>query len=304
MTRSKSKSKPGKGVAAQSISPKAPVRKAGTSLGRPKRNDGHTDGRSVARRDAGRVAVLDRATALLVALSQMGRPATLNEAAQHAGLSKATAFRILSTLVEQGFIEQDVAHASYRLGIAPLHMAMSVLDGIEVHAKARPVMRGVTEMLNETVVLSVRDGDYRINIDAVECTNAISSSRRIGEPRPLHSGAPSRMLLASMADEEIEAYLKRHRPGLRSTGPGYIDELWKDIRKARRTGLAAAPAEFSPESMAVATILNNAAGKPVAALHVAVPRGRFSSRVEARCGQALLRAAAEISRQLQSSEKR
>ena len=251
-------------------------------------------GRS-SRRDTGTIAVLDRATALLVALSNFTRPATLNEVAQKASLSKATAFRILSTLIEQGFVEQDAATSSYRLGIAPLHMAMAVLDGIDVHAKARPVMRAITEMLNETVVLSVRDGDYRVNVDAVECTNAIGSSRRIGEPRPLHSGAASRVLMATMSDAEIEAYLKRHRP---TGGPAYLDGLWKDIRKARRTGLVSMAADFSPESLAVATIVRDPAGAPIAAVHVAIPRGRFSSRVEQRCGQALLRAAAEIARDL------
>lgn len=250
-------------------------------------------------RDIARIAVLDRATALLVALSRFTRPATLNEVAQQANLSKATAFRILSTLSEQGFVEQDASTASYRLGIAPLHMAMSVLDSIDVHAKARPVMRAITEMLNETVVLSVRDGDFRVNIDAVECTNAIGSSRRIGEPRPLHSGAASRVHLAMMSDAEIEVYLKRHRPsGKGEAGPAYLDNLWKDIRKARRSGLVSMPADFSPESMAVATIVYDPAGAPIAALHVAIPRGRFSPRVEQRCGQALLRAAAEITREL------
>ncbi len=252
-------------------------------------------------REIGKIAVLDRAAALLVALSHFTRPATLNEVAQKASLSKATAFRILSTLAEQGFVAQDASTSSYRLGIAPLHMAMAVLDGIDVHAKARPVMRAITEMLNETVVLSVRDGDYRVNIDAVECTNAISSSRRIGEPRPLRSGAASRVFMAVMSDDEIEAYLKRHRPtGKGEVGPAYLDNLWKDIRKARRTGLVSMPADFSPESLAVATIVYDPAGAPVAALHVAIPRGRFSPRVESRCGQALLRATAEITRELKS----
>lgn len=255
----------------------------------------------VAKGATGKIAVLDRATALLAALSHFTRPATLNEVAQQAGLSKATAFRILSTLAEQGFVAQDAATSSYRLGIAPMHMAMAVLDGIAVHAKARPVMRAIAEMLNETVVLSVRDGDYRVNVDAVECTNAISSSRRIGEPRPLRSGAASCMFMAVMSDAEIEAYLKRHRPtGKGETGPAYLDNLWKDIRKARRTGLVSMPGDFSPESLAVATIVYDPAGAPVAALHVAIPRGRFSARVEARCGQALLRAAAEITRALKS----
>lgn len=259
---------------------------------------GRTD---VGRGASNKIAVLDRATALLVALSQFTRPATLNEVAQKAGLSKATAFRILSTLAEPGFVEQDAATSSYRLGIAPMHMAMAVLDGIGVHGKARPVMRAITEMLNETVVLSVQDGDYRVNVDAVECTNAISSSRRIGEPRPLHSGAASRVLMAALSDAGIEGYLKRHRmTGKGETGPAYLDNLWKDIRKARRTGLVSMPADFSPESLAVATIVYDPAGAPVAALHVAIPRGRFSARVEARCGQALLRAAAEITRALKS----
>ena len=250
-------------------------------------------------RDSTRIAVLDRAAALLVTLAQLARPATLNEAAQHAGLSKATAFRILATLSEEGLVEQDTATSSYRLGIAPLKMATAVLDSIAVHAIARPVMRAVSEMLNETVVLSVIDGDYRVNIDAVECTNAIGSSRRIGEPRPLHSGAASRVLLAAMSDTQIEAYLKRQRlAGKNGGSPGYLDGLWKDIRKARRTGLASTPAETSPEAHALATVVRSADGVTLAALHVAIPRGRLSPRVEAHCGQALLRAAAEIAREM------
>lgn len=246
-----------------------------------------------------RSGVLERAIALLMSLSASPRPATLNEIAKAAGLSKATAFRILATLTEQGFVEQDAATATYRLGIAPLRLATAVLDGIDVHGVARPVMRAVCDMLNETVVLSVRDGDHRINIDAVECTNAIGSSRRIGEPRPLHSGAASRALLATLSDAEIEAYMKRHRLGRAHGGsPGYAEALWKDIRKARRTRLASMVAETSPQSHAVATTISGADGQPIAALHVAIPRNRFSARVEDRCGQALLRAAGEIAADL------
>ncbi len=251
------------------------------------------------RQDAGRVAVLDRATALLVGLAQLPRPATLNEAAQQAGLSKATAFRILATLAEQGLVEQDPATACYRLGIGPLKMATAVLDGIAVDAVARPVMRAISELLNETVVLSVRDGDFRVNIDAVECSNAIGSSRRIGEPRPLHAGAASRVLLSAWSDADIEGYLKRHRlVGKGAASPAYLDGLRKDIRKARRTSLASMSAETSSESHAVATVIRVPGGEVVAALHVAIPRGRLTARGEARCGQALLRAAAEIGREL------
>lgn len=258
--------------------------------------------RSGRRREGGRVAVLDRATGLMTALAELPSPATLNEVALRAGLSKATAFRILATLTEQGLVEQDPTTSSYRLGIAPLHIANAVLDRIPVHLAARHAMRSLCDTLNETIVLSVRDGDFRVNIDAAVCTNAIGSSRRIGEPRPLHAGAPSRVLMAALSDAEIEAYLKRHRLAARGGGPAYVEELWKDIRKARRTGLASLPAEASPEMHAVATVIRGKGGEAVAALHVAVPRGRHTPRGEARCGQALLRAAAEISHELAAGD--
>lgn len=257
------------------------------------------EGKGPVAHEARRIAVLDRATALLVSLAQSPRPATLNEVASGAGLSKATAFRILATLTEQGYVEQDETTSSYRLGIAPLRLATAVLDGIGVRTTARPIMRAICDMLNETVVLSVRDGDHRINVDAAECTNAIGSSRRIGEPRPLHSGAASRVLLAALPDAGIEAYLKRHRLDRgQGGGPHYVEALWKDIRKARRTRLVSMAAETSVDSHAVATTIAGPDGTPVAALHVAIPRARFSAGVEARCGQALLRAAGEIARNL------
>lgn len=244
-------------------------------------------------REAGRVAVVDRATQLLIGLSQSPEPVTLNEAARYAGLSKATAFRILATMVDQGMVEQDSETASYRLGIEPLRLATAVLDGIEVHAAARPLMRAVCDLLNETVVLAVRDGDFRVNVVAVECTNAIGSSRRIGEPRPLHAGPASQVLLAAMADDEIDAYLKRHKD---AGGPAWRQRLWKDIARIRRTGIATFASETSADAPAVATAIRGADGKVMAALYVAIPRGRFSARVEERCAQALLRAAGEIGR--------
>lgn len=256
-------------------------------------------------RDVAHVAVLDRATALLLALARFSHPASLNDAAAAANLSKATAFRILSTLSEHGLVEQEAATASYRLGIVPLRLATSVLESIPVHPVARPLMRSVCDMLNETVVLSVQDGDFRVNVDAAVCTNAIGSSRRIGEPRPLHAGAASRVLLAAMSDAEIEAYLKRQRLSGKTTGsPAYLEGLWKDVRKARRTGLVSSAAETSPAAQAIATAVLGPDGRALAALHVAIPQGRFSPRVEERCGTALLRAAAEISRTMAASQAR
>ncbi|MGE0630704.1 MAG: IclR family transcriptional regulator, partial [Hyphomicrobiaceae bacterium] len=209
------------------------------------------------------IAALERATRLMLALADAVRPTPLSEAADRTRLSKATAFRILSTLVDQGFVLQDEDTGSYRLGVAPLRLATAVLDGLPVCAAARQPMRSVTDTLNETTVLSVRDGDFRVNIDAVECSNAISLSKRLGEPRPLYAGAVSRVHLAGMSDAELEAYLKRTKlPGTGSQTAA-ADRLRAEVQRIRRTGFASSLAEISPDSYAVATAIRDTEGRIV-----------------------------------------
>lgn len=246
-------------------------------------------------RKVAQIAVLDRAARLLLALGHSAETTTLNDAARRSGLSKATAFRILATLMGEGFVLQDAATSSYRLGVAPLKLATSVLDGFAVHAAARQVMRAVCDELNETVVLSVEDGDTRVNIHAVECTNAIGSSHRIGEPRPLYASAASRILLAAKPDDWINSYLKRVKASQPSAFK-LIDlkALWRDIRRVRQTGFASTAGEISPQAHAFAAAIKDGDGRTIAALHVAIPKGRFTRRIEARCGEVLQRAVASI----------
>jgi DNA-binding IclR family transcriptional regulator len=230
-------------------------------------------------------------------LAQSGQPISLNEAARLSGLSKATAFRILSTLTDEGFVVQDAATSSYRLGVMPLRLATSVLDSFPFHPVARQVMRSVCDELNETTVLSVIDGDNRVSIDAVECSNAIGSSRRIGEPRPLHVGAAGRALLASLADQEVAAYIER------ATQAGSLSRsartrVWEEVRRIRKTGFSSSSAEISPAVHAVATGIKGKDGTTVASLHVSIPLGRFSPRIEAKCRRVLAHAVREISREI------
>jgi IclR family acetate operon transcriptional repressor len=247
-----------------------------------------------------RIAVLDRAASLLFGLAQSTQPTTLNEAARLSGLSKATAFRILSTLTEEGFVVQDAATSSYRLGVMPLRLATSVLDSFPFQTVARQAMRAVCDELNETTVLSVIDGDSRVSIDAVECSNAIGSSRRIGEPRPLHVGAAGRTLLSALPDEEVAAYMERAiKAGTMSRAAK--TRVWEEVRRTRRTGFASSAAEISPAVHAVATGIKGPDGSTLASLHVSIPSGRLTPRIEDKCRRLLARAARDIARGISAS---
>ena len=238
--------------------------------------------------DQSAIEAVDRAGRILFALAASPRESSLPEIANRAGLSKPTAFRILATLVAEGLATQNRETASYRLGVLPLGLASSVLQSIPVRAIAHPIMTTIRDKVNESVVLSVREQDFRVNVDAVEALNAISQSQQIGVPIPLYAGATSRVFLAAMEPQEVAAYLDRTK--LQSfSDTTLIDRtrLEIEIQRVRKQGFALSTAEFTVGGIAVARIVRDRAGQPVAAMHVSIPRSRATEDLIERCASAL-----------------
>jgi len=240
------------------------------------------------RMDQSAIEAVDRAGRILFALAASPRESSLLEVANRAGLSKPTAFRILATLVTEGLVTQNRETAGYRLGVLPLGLASSVLQSIPVRNLAHPIMTAIRDKVNETVVLSVREHDFRVNVDAVEAINAISQSQQIGVPIPLYAGATSRVFLAAMEPQELAAYLDRTtlQPFSETTITDR-DRLKNEVERVRRQGFALSTGEFTNGSIAVARIIRDRLGQPVAAMHVSIPRSRASEDLIERCAAAL-----------------
>ncbi len=240
------------------------------------------------RMDQTAIEAVDRAGRILFALAASPRESSLLEVANRAGLSKPTAFRLLATLVAEGLATQNRETASYRLGVLPLGLASSVLQSIPVRTLARPIMTAIRDKVNETVVLAVRDHDFRVNVDAVEALNAISQSQQIGVPIPLYAGATSRVFLAAMDPTELAAYFDRTK--LQPFSERTLTDrarLENEVERARKQGFALSTAEFTIGSIAVARIIRGREGEPLAAMHVSIPRSRATEDLIERCAEAL-----------------
>jgi DNA-binding IclR family transcriptional regulator len=245
------------------------------------------------------IAAVDRAARILVALARAMEPVALPEIARLSGMTRPTAFRILATLAAEGLVLQDAATSTYSLGFLALRLADTVLGSFPIHGVARPVMRHIRDALNETVVLSLREGDSRFNIDSLESTHAIGQTQKIGMPIPLYAGAASRVLLAGMPDEEIAAYLQRVEfQAFTDTTITRREDLLAEIQRIRQQGYAASSGEFTAGGHAIASAILDSRGRAVAALHVSFPRGRFSPELEERCVSTLVEGTRAIAESL------
>lgn len=231
-----------------------------------------------------RVGIVDRAASILECFSRTTPEMSLPQIAARLKLPKATAFRILTNLVHHGLLEHNAPANLYTLGFGTLRIADTLLQSLEIRTCARPLMRSIREAVNESVVLSVRDADDRYNIDSVESTHAIGQTQQIGVPIPLYAGAASRVLLAAMPDDAIASYLARVKRSAFSTSTMTdAGRLWEEIAHIRRRGFAISSGEFTAGGYAVACAIVDATGTALGALHVSIPKARFTKDLEQRC---------------------
>lgn len=237
------------------------------------------------------VTAVDRAARVLMAFTQSRDFLTLPEVAHRARLSKATAFRILSTLAAEGLVFQNAANGTYGLGALNLRLADVILSDIEIHEEARAVMRQTRDRVNETVVLSVRHGTNCYHVDSFECTQSISHSQPIGIPFPLHTVLPGHVMLANQGDAAVEAYIKSIPPAARAAA---ARQLRNQIKAIRRDGYAISSGDAAGGGHGVAVAIPHPKGSATVAMHISFPKGRYTTELEQRCIDALKQAAGRL----------
>jgi DNA-binding IclR family transcriptional regulator len=230
------------------------------------------------------IEVLRRATEILSVFNHARPSMTLAQIVQAVGLPKTTVFRLLSSLAEQGFCEWDVESGQYSLGFELVRLADIRRRQSNVHDIALPVMRDIRNEVNETVILSVRSGDMRVHIDCVEGLHPMRRTAELGVGAPLYAGAASKVLLAGMDDDEIEAYLARTKLApFQSTTITDSTVLWREIRVIRKRGFAESKGELFAGGGALAAPIKDFSGKTVAVMDILTPEHRYTGEHRERC---------------------
>jgi len=244
-----------------------------------------------------RVNVLDRTIAVLKAFTLAEPSLTLSEIAQRADLHVSTCLRLLSTLRHHGMVSR-ADDGRYRLGYEILAIAEIARSGSGLVDWAMPVMRELAEQFDETVVVSARAGDSRIDLEQIIGQRSVRRVIAIGERKPLYAGAASRVLLSGLTDEQFEAYLERV-PLLKLAEQTITDRdtLRALVTATRRDGYAESVQEQSDAGGAgVSAAIYGARNEVVGAIGVSVPQFRFTPTLRAQLIPAVLGGAARISR--------
>ena len=242
---------------------------------------------------------VERAIAVLKAFSEEEPELGVTELSRRLKLPKSTVYRLLASLQQEGVVDQDPETDKYRLGIELVRLAGLVLTQVDVRQVARPHLRSLAEVSEETVNLSVLTGGGKvINIDGISSPRMVRNVGWIGREMLPHCISSGKALLAYLSPQRLERILAKGLP--RFTENTITDPilLQEELKRVRQQGYAVAQEELEIGLSAVAAPIWNHEGVVVAAVSVSGPSFRLSSEKIPKLAELTKRAANEISHQL------
>lgn len=223
-----------------------------------------------------------RVIQILEALCASPAPVSLAHLSRVLGAPKSSIAALLRGLAEADFVV--AAEGAYRLGPSAFGLGSALLEARRLlHSSdlVREGMRRLVERSGETVLFAVRDSgaETMTYVDVIESRNAVRFAVSVGDRRPLYCTAGGRVLLASLAEDELRSYLSSIKPQqLTANTEIKKRQLAEAISTARERGVAQTVDQASDGVTGTAAAIRDAAGTVIGALIVAAPSSRLQDR--------------------------
>lgn len=244
------------------------------------------------------VGSLEKGLRVLGAFDETHRSLRLTEIAGETGLDKSAAQRFTHTLHQLGYLRKDPKTKHYSLAPKVLELGFTYLRTDALVERATPFLMEANRKCEETVNLTELDGTEVVYVARVPSRHVISVDVILGTWLPAYCTAPGRAILSALPADEARALLEasditRHTPHTITD----IGVLMEEIAKAAIDGFAITVEEHYAGDLSIAAPVLDFSGRPVAAVNIAVPTGRWTvDRIRRQLGPIAKQTAQDISR--------
>src|SRR6201987_814144 len=213
------------------------------------------------------MATLAKGLAVLGAFGRQRPTMTLSAAAEVADLSRATARRVLRTLTQLGYVEQN--GRSFSLSPQILDLGFAYLSTQSWIDRALPLMRELSERLGETCSAAILEGNDIVYVARVPARRIMSTALSVGSRLPALHTALGRVLFGYLDEAEIWRRLKSQR--IEAYTPQTITDLqalFDRIRADRAQRFSIVEEELEHGLRALAVPVLDRSGQAVGAINL------------------------------------
>lgn len=210
-----------------------------------------------------------RTLLILEHLATERRPLGVSQIAGALSMNKSTAYGILRALEEEGYVTKDAIQKKYAAGDRLFRLSKLALGESDIALLARPFLRKLAAVADETAFLGVREGESMKVVTVVEAHRTLRISSQEGVKLPLIAGAFGKAYLSAMSEGEMLELLGRI--GLQRFTEKSIQHVGlflDEITKAKKLGFASDVDEYVGGIAALAAPITSG-DEPVGAVWLA-----------------------------------
>jgi IclR family acetate operon transcriptional repressor len=245
--------------------------------------------------------LLERTLGVLETLAANAPGMQLSELAESLHIPRSATHRVLTSLIEHGYVKQEREQGAYQLTAKVASLAFTFLAGSGVTDLAQPLLDRLARESGELVRLAMIDGRELVFVAKAQGSPAgLRYDPDMGQAGRISCSASGHAWLSCLTDAEAKALVEKQGYGRRKDYGPRAPESWpallKYLRQARRRGTSICTQMYTPWMNSTAAPIRHLRTKEVTgAVVIAGPHIRLTEERMLALTPALLQTAQELS---------
>ncbi|WP_417809144.1 IclR family transcriptional regulator [Thioclava sp.] len=222
-----------------------------------------------------------RTLTVLDLVAEFGRPVRFAELLPVSGLPKATLYRFLQTLTNQGMLAYDDERQSYAPGLRLVRLAHAAWAQSSLAPIAAPYLDALSAKTGQTLHLAQLDQGMVLYVDKRNAARPVEMFSQSGKVGPAYCTGVGKAMLAYLAPKPLEAAIA-HQSFHRFTKTTLANEadLRAELAAIRTRGYAWDDEEHEPGIRCVAAPILSQSGRVLGALSITAGHGAGHDALE------------------------
>lgn len=247
---------------------------------------------------------VDRCLSLIEALAEAPSNVSLGALAGQLDLPKSATHRLLQSLAQRGYVEQDATSQDYALSLKVALLGFRFLDSHQLPDVAQSALDRLARDAGEYCRIALVDGEGLAWVARAQgATQGLRYDPPMGRDVVLHATATGKAWLATLPEQEaLRIACARGfdtSPGFGARAVKTVDELRRHLDETRKRGYAIAIEEGETGTVAIAAAFRAYEGDDAPAagtVSIAGPQVRLTEARIAELAPLLDRTARELTR--------
>lgn len=216
---------------------------------------------------------VEKALNLLERLSTYDAPVRLSDLSRDIGMNKSTAYRMLETMRQQGYVQQEEPNGRYMITSKMWQIGVRAFQRIDIRNLARPFLESLSQQTDEPAVLAIIEGSDVVIVDRCASSQAVQTISQVGSRTPLHCSSLGKAYLMVDSERRLEA-LKRPLQAFTPKTITRLDDLRRNLAECAGAGVATAFDEYREGVSGVSAPVLGSDGKVHGMIGITLPTPR------------------------------